>query len=954
MNEFLKIVAEDFYARIGNDLSRVVVVFPNKRAGLFFNEYLAQEADSPVWSPAYTTISELLQSFSPLKLGDPIGLICELYKAFREETQNSEPLDDFYFWGELLINDFDDVDKNLVQADMLFSNLRDLKNLMDGFEYLDKEQEAAIQQFFQNFSIERRTELKERFISLWDKLGAIYENFQSKLSAQGIGYEGMICRDAIARLDTDKLPFEIYVFVGFNVLNKVEYRLFEVLQQAGRALFYWDYDVFYTQMPHVKHEAGLYMNRNLVNFPSSLGEEYFNNLQKPKKISFISSPTENAQARYLPQWYDSVHAERERENAVVLCNESLLLPLLHAIPEKVENINITMGFPLSQTPSYTFVDALLELQTTGYNKESGRYTHAAVQAVLKHPYTCALSGYAGLLERELTGTNRFYPLPSELKKDEILAKIFSPVDSIAALCSYITGLLKDVAALYNNKEEENEVFNQLYKESLFKSYTIINRMLSLVENGELPIQQDTFKRLIHSLLLSVNIPFHGEPAMGLQVMGVLETRNLDFKNLIVMSLNEGLLPQTGGESSFIPYSLRKAFGMTTIEHRDAIYSYYFYRMIQRAENITLLYNTSSDGLNRGEPSRYILQLLVEYPHPIIQEFLQAEQSPRIFSGISIRKTPEVMERLTNSYSVSKHSKAYLSPSALNTYLDCTLKFYYRYVARLKEQEEVNTGIDSSKFGSIFHRSMELIYSRLTETGNTIRKEDLERILKEERIIRTCVDAAFKELFFHVSPDTEPEYNGTQLINYQVILTYVKQLLRNDMRYAPFEIVATEKEVSEVLQISTAIGKTEIRIGGNIDRIDRKNDTLRIIDYKTGGTPKSLTDIEALFVPAESRPGYIFQTFLYAAIMSRQQSLKVSPALLYIHRASSETYSPVIEMGEARKPKVPIDDFSVIEEDFRERLQHLLEEIYNEEIPFNQTSTNNKTCGYCEFRALCGK
>ena len=960
MKTFLQLVAQDLHSKIGNDLSRVAIVFPNKRASLFFNEHLASQSDHPIWSPAYVSISELFQQLSDQKLGDPIRLVCELYKIFREETKSEESLDDFYFWGELLISDFDDVDKNLVDADKLFTNLQDLKNIMDDFDFLDKEQEDAIRQFFQNFSIEKHTKLKEKFISLWDKLGDIYRNYRSQLASLGIAYEGMLYRNVIEALDTNALRYDKYVFVGFNVLNKVETRFFSLLQEAGKALFYWDYDLFYTRLPQQRHEAGEFILRNLEKFPNELPETVFDCLRHPKKVRFISSPTENAQARYLPEWVRDTLLNKdlqekpceEKENAVVLCNESLLLPVLHSIPSEVKNVNITMGFPLAQTPVYSFINAVVELQTTGYHSETGRYSYDTVQAVLKHPYTRQISLKAEPLERELTKTNRFYPLPTELKQDDFLSLLFTPRSGIRAICLYIIELLKEVSTLYRQESEQDDIFNQLYRESLFKSYTMVNRLLNLIENGELQIRIDTLKRLLSRILNAANIPFHGEPAIGMQVMGVLETRNLDFRNLIMLSLNEGQLPKSSGESSFIPYNLRKAFGMTTIEHKNAVYAYYFYRLIQRAETVTLVYNTSSDGLNRGEWSRFMLQFLVEWPHDISREFLEAGQSPQSSRDICIEKTPEILNRLRNTYNFESNQKAFaLSPSALNAYLDCRLRFYYRYVAGLKTPDEVSAEIDSALFGTIFHRSAELAYGDLSANGKEIRKEDLERLLRDDVRLQGYVDRAFKEEFFHVDLNERPEYNGVQLINSKVIGSYLRQLLRNDLQYAPFSMVGMEKKVQEEVTVNTPESPIKIRIGGTIDRMDCKGDTLRIVDYKTGGSPKTPTNIEQLFTPAEGRPNYIFQTFLYAAIMSRQQSLKEAPALLYIHRAANENYSPVIEMGEPRKPKIPVNNFAFFEDEFRERLQTLLEEIFGNETPFTQTE-NTKVCEYCDFRALC--
>lgn len=957
MESFLKLVAADLYKHTEGNLAHTAVVFPNKRAGLFFNEYLAQESESPIWSPAYVSISELFRSLSPWEVGDPVKLVCELYKIFRRETQSTETLDDFYFWGEMLISDFDDADKNKVDTDKLFSNLQDLRNIMDDYTFIDDEQEEAIRQFFQNFSIERRTALKERFISLWDVLGNIYKGFRESLASQNIAYEGMMYRHVIEHLNVDKLPYEKYVFVGFNVLNKVEHTLFTQLKDAGKAVFYWDYDEFYMKENRqaVTHEAGEFIRRNLRDFPSPLSGELFKNLSKPKEVHYIASSTENAQARYLPQWIRNNLTTPEKETAVVLCNEALLQPVLHSLPAEVKHVNITMGFPLSQTPVYSFLIALLELHTHGFNFKSGRYTFQSVVTLLKHPYTRQLTGQAELLEKELTRNNRFYPLPGELGKDEFLTRLFTPLSGNLNLCIRLSETLQQVAGIYQantSGTEDTDAFNQLYRESLFKAYTTINRFRTLIEEDELTVQSETFRRLLVKVLSATNIPFHGEPAIGMQVMGVLETRNLDFRHLVLLSVNEGQLPKSGGDSSFIPYNLRKAFGMTTIEHKIAVYAYYFYRLLQRAERITLIYNTSSDGLNRGEWSRFMLQFLIEWPHPITRQFLEAGQSPQGTSPITVEKTPDVMRRMQSLFDVRANPKAKFSPSALNYYLDCPLKFYYRYVAGLSAPDEVSAEIDSATFGSIFHYAAEHIYKDLTTHGKVINKEALETLLRNEVKLQDYVDTAFKKLFFNVPQNEKPEYNGVQLINSAVIARYLKQLLQNDLRYAPFTFIASEMEVDEPIDIQTPKGVIKSRIGGIIDRMDSKDGTLRIVDYKTGGDANTPPHVESLFIPDKKRSNYVFQTFLYAAIMCRKQpTMKIAPALLYIHRAATETYSPVIQMGEPRKPKEAVEDFSKYEKEYRERLQGLLEEIFNPEKSFTQTEIIEK-CTYCDFKALC--
>ncbi len=967
METFLQLVASDLYQRTGGDLAHTAVVFPNKRASLFFNEKLASLADKPIWSPSYINISDLFRGLSKWEVGDPVKLVCELYKVFVRHTKSTETLDDFYHWGEMLIADFDDADKNMADTDRLFANLKDLKDIADDYTFLDPEQERAIQEFFAHFSIERRTELKERFISMWDALGGIYEDFRTALQAQGIAYEGMLYRDVIARLQPEELPYERYVFVGFNVLNRVEQTLFHKLQDAGKALFYWDYDVFYLQSEgRFPHEAGEFLRRNLRDFGNALPASCFDVMNRPKEVTYIAAPTENAQARYLPAWLRQNLTEHEKETAVVLCNEGLLQPVLHSLPGEVKHVNVTMGFPLQQTPVYSFIDAIANLHIHGYDGHTGRYTYQSVANLLKHPYTLQLTPHAQRLLHELTASNRFFPLPSELCADEFLTVLFRPLmGGNKELCMRMTDAIGLVAQMYRDNsagEDDDEeapattdALEALYRESLFRAYTTVNRFYSLIEEGTLEVRPDTFYRLMQRVMSTSSIPFHGEPAIGLQVMGVLETRCLDFRHLVMLSVNEGQLPKAINDSSFIPYNLRKAFGLTTFEHKIAVFAYYFYRLLQRAERVTLLYNTSTDGISRGEWSRFMLQFLVDWPHPIHRRYLESGQAPMATAPITIPKTMDVMKRLQARYDVRANKDAQISPTALNAYLDCQVKFFYHYVAGLRVPDEVSTEIDSAIFGNIFHKAAENIYNTLTARGRVINHDDLDALLKDEVRLQAFVDDAFRTEFFHINPDERPEYNGLQLINSTVIARYLRQLLGQDLRRTPFTYVAAERVVSEDVEIPTPRGVIRSRIGGKIDRMDSKDGTLRIVDYKTGGTPKSVKDIDALFTPSKTRSGHIFQTFLYACIIHRlvkEKGLKVSPALFYVHRAAKEDYSPTIEIGE-RTGKERVEDFAPYEEPFRQRLDALLREIFQPDIPFTQTEFKEK-CEYCDFRALCKK
>ena len=622
MNAFLKHVAEDIYEKYGNRLADKAIVFPNKRAGLFFNEYLKNISPEPLWSPAYVTINELFEECSELVEGDTILLVSKLYKEYCKHTQCNEPLDKFYYWGEMLIKDFDDIDKNLVDVEKLFANLKELRAIGNAADTLDEKQKSAIRQFFTNFNTEEKSEIKRRFLSVWEVLLPIYNDFRNSLCNEGIAYSGMMCRDVIERKEELRFPFDKYIFVGFNALNKSENAIFKILQEQEKALFYWDYDVAYIGDKH--HEAGRFMRENLKTYPNELEEIYYN-LYEKKNITFVSAATENIQTRYLSDWLTSNVKGNEIENAVVLCDEGLLSEVLHSIPPTVRDINVTMGYPVSHTPVYSFLQRLIELQIKGYDETRKKFRYEAVHAILKHPYTLQCSKNALTIDMEITKNRNLFPSNEQLHADEFLAKIFIPATDNITWINNLRDIIYTITTDSAQTDEIKDVYDELFRESLFSAYTQAQRILSLLETGDLQLQLRTLSSLFMRVVGSLTLPFHGEPVVGLQIMGLLETRNLDFKNLILLSANEGNLPRNNNQNSFIPHNLRRAFGLMLTEHRNSVYAYNFYRLIQRAENITMLYNSSSDGAGQGERSRYMMQLLAERAEEIIEINLKAEQ-----------------------------------------------------------------------------------------------------------------------------------------------------------------------------------------------------------------------------------------------------------------------------------------------------------------------------------------
>ena len=911
MNSFLEHVAADLLHRFGTNLSRVAVVFPNKRASLFLNEHLARLAAQPLWSPAYITISDLFRSHSDLTVADPIKLVCDLHRCFVECTGIDETLDHFYGWGQLLLSDFDDVDKNMAPAERVFANVRDIHELDDS-SFLTPEQRDIIRQFFSNFSDNHPTELKRRFLQLWSHISDIYQRFNSVLAEQDLAYEGALYR-RVAQDESITFEYDTYVFVGFNLLQQVEQTVFRRLKQQGKALFYWDFDRAYLG----KNEAGYFIAQYLDHFPNALDNadaDLYDRFNSPKEITFISAPTENIQARYISTWLDSRRIDDGKRTAIVLADEKLLQTVIHCLPDAVDKVNITTGYPLAQTAVASLVTLLINLQTIGYSEKSSSFRQRYLNLVKRHPYGPSL--------------------PEDFAADHLTDN--------AALLSWLLSLIRHIAT------PESTPLDQ---EALFRMYTLLNRLSDLITSGDLLVATSTLQRLITQLINSTSIPFHGEPAEGLQVMGILETRNLDFDHILLLSCNEGNIPKGVNDTSFIPYSIRKAYGLTTADHKVAIYAYYFHRLLQRAGDVTLVYNNSTNDGQTGEMSRFMLQMLVESPQPITCRHLgsahKASDTSDTPEGAAlskrIAKTPEVMAILRERIQL-------LTPSAVNRYMRCQLRFFYYYVSNLDELDDNEDDlIDNRIFGNIFHLAAKLLYERLTMQSPVVTKEAINRLLDTEADIHRAVDEAIREELS--SPLST--LNGLQLINREVIIHYIHQLLEIDRRLAPFTILGLERLVKMPYRIASTGERLDI--GGTIDRLDLitapdGTERIRVIDYKTGGHRlKPLPDVDAVFAPEslKDHSDYYLQTFLYSHIVSTTAKGKpVSPGLLFIQHAGGDDYDPTLCLG-----KEPVDDISVIAEPFMTHLDAVVADIFNPDGAFVATDDPDR-CRHCPYAALC--
>ena len=964
---FLEYVAEDIIGKYGTDLSRIAVVFPNKRAALFLNEHLARIAGQPVWSPAYITISDLFRQHTDLKPADPIKLICDIHKSFTKCTGIDETLDHFYGWGQLLLADFDDIDKNMADADSIFCNLKDIHEL-DDISYLDDEQKEMLKRFFANFSDDIESELKKRFLSLWSHFGDIYHDYNRRLTEQGIGYEGAIYRK-VASEETLHLKYDKYLFVGFNLIQKVERVLFSRLMKEGKAKFYWDFDEYYMPTARAQQSASVPNNTAsfaayLTDFPNELDNtdrDIYANMRRPKRIRFISSPTENAQARFASNWFlENDRYKAGRKTAVVMCDESILLPIMHSLPPEADKVNITSGFPLAMTPVASLVMLLFDLYTLGLRKKGTAFNPHYFKKLMAHPYARHLQEVhlKEMNDVHLKGVHLKGVHLSQVHQEKEMHQ-----EGIAALLQHIATLVKQVGIA---TKQEGDALTQ---ESVFRMFTILNRLAALAESGDLLVDNTTLRRLVSQLVGAASIPFHGEPVIGVQIMGVLETRNIDFDNVLLLSCNEGNMPKGVNDSSFIPYSIRKAHGLTTIDNKVAIYSYYFHRLLQRAGDITIAYNNSTDNGHTGEMSRFMLQLLVESGQKIDHYSLTAKNQPSPLMPKAIEKDETALSKL--------EEMSRLSPSAINTYIRCKLAFYYQYIAHIKEPDSDPETIDNRMFGNIFHRAAYLIYKDITDHSPVIEKAHIQAYLSNRKLLASVVDRAFEE-------EECKTNNGLQIINREVIIEYITKLLKIDQQLCPFSILAMEEEAKVYTQLSFTIPSGgalkggalkggalvssapdkhyDLTIGGIIDRLDAVTDKqtgkrrIRVVDYKTGNKPSSaIKSIEEVFDPkniASKHSNYFLQAILYSLIVSRSKEWNaandaVSPALLFIKQAATNDYDPTLCID-----KHPISDVTVYEEEFLTKLKETVADMYSPDAAFTHTD-DRKKCELCPYRMLCG-
>jgi CRISPR/Cas system-associated exonuclease Cas4 (RecB family) len=950
MPKFLDILTDEIKTKFGNHLSEICVVFSSRRACLHFKKILGTKFDKPVFAPDVFSIEDFFANLSSIKLSPRLDLIFILYDTYRKHIPGSS-FDDFYPWGEIMLTDFDDIDRNLADASRLFTVIKNIKEIEDRFGGLFEENEYFLR-FWRSFSNAPPGEAAKSFLKFWRTLGIIYTDFKKELRRRNTAYQGMLQRDVYEKLADGKLELKwnMVIFAGLNFLFKSERKLLQRLLDANKALIYWDADSYYIANP--KMEAGHFIRRNIeelrIKEPKWLG----NSLQQlpGKNVKIIGATLAAGQAKTLGKLLaDHANEFGDEDIVVVLPEEKLLQPVLHSIPPEVKEFNITMGYPFRYTQFFSLFSSLRLLHKNAKSEGPVRFYHKDVISVLLHPYIFRLAPKEfSKAANEILQRNLIYLNPEQilspsyqigdpaprgrgeeklsLRAVQIVSTIFTHPSDENECLQYVKSILSLLYVHFISKAKwrtEVEHFNVLSSN--------LNRFEDLLGKHRIELDTDGFWKLFIEMLRSLTINFTGEPLKGLQIMGLLETRALSFKNVFILSLNEGILPGGYTNGSFIPYSLRKFAGLMTYDEHDAASAYNLYRMLQSAENVYLIYNTEVDEFNAGEKSRFILQLENELLKGK-QEYLAAfKNTLHKINPISIPKSEEIMKEL--------YRMDYLSVSSLRTYINCPLKFYFQKIRKLEEEEEVAETLTAANFGTVLHEIMAKLYGEYT--GKQVTNSDLDGLLEKLQMeYDSMFDDAVKRIYKH----SVPENAGMNRLFKEIIRKLAEKILENDRKEIPFRIIALEKELTYEINVA---GKS-LTLKGTADRIDLKNDSVRIIDYKTGKLDNKArtlgndfdTALDRCFSMSEFKDW--LQVYLYTYMYSQGKPMPGNlQACIY----------PLKRLGDgilyAVNGNIPKSNL----EKFGDRLTKTLDALFNPGVPFTQTPLK-KNCEYCSFAGMC--
>lgn len=933
MKPFLESFTDYLLENYQDDFSQSCVIFPSRRAGVFFQKQLSLKTTKTCWLPKISTLNEFIGDISEIQSADQLQLIYKLYQVFCKNTGINESFDEFYFWGQVILSDFNDIDNELVDAEKLYTNLSDIKLIESTFIDWTEEQKKAIEQFWGSIDFNEKSDGKQKFLVLWEKLYSVYKDFNLKLDEEKIGYDGKIYRNITEQLNSSenvKINYKRIFIVGFNALSKAEQKLFLYLKKLGNTEFFWDFDSFYFN--DKEHEAGYFIRKMTENFPAPKSFNFETGITTYKNINIFASPTQTGQAKILPEILKNLNNEFE-QTALVLADETLLLPVLYSLPADVTKLNVTMAFPVKQTSSIQFVNLLLEMQRNIRKSKDGIFfKFQDIVEVVNHPFIRDYK-WVGKLKNALSENKRVYLKQNFLIEEGASSNIFLCPESTLNYCKYLLDVISEIFETGFDSDNHRQVIEKQVLYSVYRETLNLNELL--INNNIEISKHDTFVKIYKQTLSNVSVAFKGEPLAGLQIMGILETRLLDFKNIILLSVNEGILPVGSAAMSLIPYNLRKGFGLLTIEHQDAIFAYHFYHFMQRAENVNLVYCTKQPEGGRGEASRFIHQL--RYSDKLnVSEFFISDK-PGVFTNklIIVERTESINIMLEKYLTDNKQ----LSPTSISTFISCPLKFYFRYIVGMKQIEELTEGVDGMLFGSIFHKAIEYLFAE--KVGQLVTENIINELKTDEKLDK-CLTLAFDEIVSNGKPTGT--LSGLYLLNYQILKKYLIRLIEFDKQRAPFTVLGFEKEVTYPVNIELEDNSQTINIRGFIDRLIEKEGRIIVQDFKTGNVEIKSNAFDEMFSESGNKSfSAMRQVIIYSLTFNDDK--KVKPEIISVRKSiSNESIS--LKVG-----NIEMDSVMEIKNNFDAELKNILARIFSKTEPFTQTE-NQKSCEFCDYKQIC--
>lgn len=960
MSPFLLDVAENLVAKFGSNLLDCAIIFNNKRPAAYLQKHLANLIKKPFWSPAFYTVQEFFATATTAKIADPHLQFFTLYDCYTEilkaEGIEKVPyISKFHHIARIILSDFAQIDNDLANQEKLFTELEDIAIINQQFDFLSPEQKQFLAQFWQSYTEGKYKRQQELFIRMWNRMPMLYRKFHERLNAQDFVTMPMLYRQiadqTIDETFTAVHPGGKLIFVGFNALSKAEANVFKRWQDEEKALFYFDTDTYYLE--DEMQEAGLFLRRNMkqIGLVNQLSNEAAYIRSRQRKVDVCKVQGQTAQAKIvnelLREEYEAVSKGQEMSStAIVLADESLLVPLLQTIPSATANgveipLNVTMGFSLSQSTVYGLADLWLSVQLEFFQK--GSVSHQLVEAFLSHPLTGISQTmrskiFNGLIDHQLA------EVPSErlIRQGGLLAAFFNPVtasaDAVKALNLILNEVLQRELAAKNLKKIDADLFAKAIQE--------LNRLHDTLQHHLLKygkaIDISFILSLIQKSLTAVAVPLEGDPLAGLQVMGLLESRNLNFEKVIVLGVNEGMVPKTSTGNTFIPDSLRRAYGLPVLENQDAISAYMFYRLVQRAEHIDLVYNSLTDENNSGEPSRFIKQLAYESGFEFSERELQLAVKTELKREEIIVKSEKVQQEL-NKYLTGERM---LSASALTTYISNPIDFFYKYIAGIAEPKVVEEEVEAYKIGLILHDVMEQFYAQLMAGGGEITRERIHA--KRAQVPELIMQSFAKEL--HGSRNAAVTLNGMQKVVYAIIQEYVQLILAQDEKDTPFTLVGLEQKGSIEFAFTANGSQQKIRLFGIIDRVDLKNGVHRIVDYKTGSDQLKYSSVADCFdTDCGNINKALVQTMFYTYVYEQLSKNENVEPNLYVVKTMSKDGVSFMRGKDVLTNEVLAQEKQV----FVKSLAQKLAELFDFSIPF-KVSQNPKNYPYSIYTTLFGK